>query len=306
MYKRKALLIILVIINLLVSACKYIVLPPGLDMGSTKSSGEWDAVATGISQAASGDLHIDITIRNGTGNWSTMKAVEGKPAILTAKDGKTHNCDTVFVGTGGHRLAPGFQMRGYIGGTKAKQETRLIYVECAGVSTDAAKKLTVDYMAYGGDLDYYHQDDRSSSGTLKIDLEELASDLSYPIFEKVDGLIKPVDVQVQALSDNVVRLTDLKRTAEGFEFTWENANPTEFPLKIHIGNPPVIGNDGIIYGYYEIMDLASTPLAPAAGKAEWTTKTRVPQDVTGCYILLSVESKNMRLYVNHVLDITDK
>ncbi len=305
---RKALLIIPLIVNFVITACVYVVLPPGLDLGSASKSGDWDAVVTGVSQTTAGDLHVDITIRNGTGSWSTMKAVEGKPAILTTSDGKTHNCETVFVGTGGHRLAPGFQIRGYTGGTKSKPETQLLYVECAGVNAESAAKLAVEYLSFSGDLDYYHQDEGASTGTLKVELGEIEENLSYPIFDQdiVDQLITPYDTSIPALSDNAIRLISLQRNDEGFEFTWENNNPTEFPLKIHIGNPPVIGSDGIIYGYYQIMDLATTPLTPSGGKVEWSTKTAVPPDVSNCFILMSVESKNMRLYVNTLLDIRDK
>jgi hypothetical protein len=98
----------------------------------------------------------------------------------------------------------------------------------------------------------------------------------------------------------------VQRTDKGLEFKWQNENPTEFALKTHIGNPPVIGEDGIIYGIFEIMDLASVPLTPAGGKVDWTTEVAVPQEVKGCYILLSVESKQMRLYVNYALDITSQ
>ena len=134
----------------------------------------------------------------------------------------------------------------------------------------------------------------------------VATDLTYPIYKEVDGLVRPANIEITALSDNIISLVDVQRTTEGFEFKWRNYNPTEFALKIHIGNPPVIGSDGIIYNRYEIMDLADTPLTPSGGDTEWTTKAAVPQDVSGCYILLSVESKNMRRYVNYAIDITDK
>jgi hypothetical protein len=305
MSKRKALIPFLIIINLLISACVYIVLPEGLDTAKSKESKGWSAVVTNVSQTAAGDLRIDLTIRNQTNDWSMMKAVEGKPAVLSS-DGKTTNCDGALVGTGGHRLAPGFQMRGYTAGTKAEPKTQLIYVECKGAQLASGAKLTIDYISYSGELDYYHQEEGSATGTLKLDLDKVETDLTYPIYEPVEALLQKKDVSITGLSDNVLTLLDTQRTEKGFEFKWQNYNPTEFALKLHIGNPPVIGSDGIIYGYYEIMDLASTPLTPAGGKVEWVTKAAVPQDVKDCYILLSVESKNMRLYVNYALDITDK
>ena len=158
MSKRKAMISFLILINLLVVGCVYIVLPEGLDVQESKGSRGWSAVATNVSQTNTGDLHIDLTIRNQTNDWSMMKAVEGQPAVLTGGDGKDHDCETVFVGTGGHRLAPGFQMRGYTAGTKSEPKVQLIYVECQGVQADPGAKLAVDYLSYSGELDYYHQE----------------------------------------------------------------------------------------------------------------------------------------------------
>lgn len=305
MRMRKAVIPILILVNLLVSACKYIVLPAGLDTQSSIVSKGWSAVVNGVSQTAAGDLHVDLTISNETAEWSMMKAVEGQPAILTS-GGKEYNCETIFVGTGGHRLAPGFQMRGYIGGTKVKPEVQLLYVECAGVQAAAGAELAIDYVSYSGELNYYHQEEGEAKGTLKLNLDEIAADLTYPVFEPVEGLIRQPDLSILALSDNVINLLDVQRTSDGFEFKWQNTNPTEFALKIHIGNPPVIGSDGIIYGWYQIMDLATTPITPSGGTTQWSTMAAVPAQVTDCYILLSVESKNMRLYVNYAIDITHK
>lgn len=305
MSMRKALIPILILINLLGSACVYIVLPEGLDMAELKESKGWSAVVTNVGQTDAGNLRIDLTIRNQTNDWSMMKAVDGEPAILTS-GGQAIECDPAFVGTGGHRLAPGFQMRGYTGGTKSEPTIQLIYVECEGATAAPGAKLSIDYISYSGELDYYHQEEGSETGTLELDLDKVEQNLAYPIFEPVEGLIQPSDVSITGLSDNVLTLLEAQRIEKGFEFKWQNYNPTEFALKLHIGNPPVIGSDGIIYGYYEIMDLASTPLTPAGGKVEWVTNAAVPPDLTGAYILLSVESKNMRLYVNYAIDISDK
>ena len=98
----------------------------------------------------------------------------------------------------------------------------------------------------------------------------------------------------------------MQRTDTGLQFTWQNSNPSEYDLNVRIGNPPVIGEDGILYGYFEIMDLESPPITPAKGTAEWTTKVAVPKDVKGFYILLSAESGKQRLYANFAIDITDK
>ena len=152
MSTRKALIPVLVCV-LLNCACGYIVLPEDVGGPSAGSEG-WSAVATNISTADTGDLHIDIALQNKTGDWSAMQAAEGEPAVLRVGD-KTTNCDTVFVSSGGHRLAPGFQMRGFIGGTKAEPVTQLIYVECAGAEVASEAKLSINYVYFTGQYNYY-------------------------------------------------------------------------------------------------------------------------------------------------------
>jgi hypothetical protein len=48
------------------------------------------------------------------------------------------------------------------------------------------------------------------------------------------------------------------------------------------------------------------PITPAGGESEWTTDVKIPPDLDNIYILLSVEDRQMRLYVNHLIDITDQ
>jgi hypothetical protein len=307
--KPKILLVLTLIACALLSSCKYIVLPEGVESPKLSQNNQetkaWFAYATRIDQTASGDLRIDITIRNDTGEWSTMRAVENKPAVLTS-GGKSTNCETVFIGTGGHRFAPGFQMRGYTTGLKSAPETQLLYVECKGAQAEAGAKLIIDYLSFQGELDDYKPEDNRISGKLELNLDEVVSDLTYPVAELVEGLVLQPGGGITGLSDNVVTLLDTQRTETGLLFTWQNFNPTKFPLKTHIGTPPVIGADGIIYGLYETIDLADVPLTPPNATAEWETKVSVPQDVEGFYILLSVESKKPRTYLNYVLDISDR
>jgi hypothetical protein len=291
-------------------ACVYIVLPEGLETPEAIVDGTelkaWNAIVTNVGKSDSGDLHIDITIRNDTGDWSTMRAVTEKPAILTTSDGKATNCDTVFVGTGGHRLAPGFQTRGYTTGKKDNLKTQLIYVECKGATVDAGSKLAIEYTSFEGILDDYDPEANKTEGVLELNLVDVVADLQYPIATPVEGLIQDTGVSITALSDNVVNLLDVQRTDTGFQFTWQNFNPTKFPLKTHLGTPPVIGSDGIIYGFYESLDIVPIPITPPNEKVEWTTEVAVPKDVTGFYILLSVESNKPRTYVNYLVDISDK
>jgi hypothetical protein len=303
MSTRKALIPVLVC-ALLTCACGYIVLPEDVG-GSSAGSAGWSAVATNVSTSDAGDLHIDITIQNNTGDWSAMQAAEGKPAVLAAGS-ETTNCDTVLVSTGGHRLAPGFQMRGFIAGTKAEPRTQLIYVECQGAEAASGAKLSIDYIYFTGQYNYYEPEANKADGKLEINLDEVATDLTYPIAEPVEGLIQEPDTEITALNEVVLTLTGVTRTDTGMQFTWQTSNPGEYPTYVHIGNPPVIGADGIINGRYETPDIVSVPITPAGGTAEWTTEVAVPQDATGLYILLSAESGKARLFANYAIDITDK
>jgi len=293
---------------LLTSACAYIVTPvPDVTPTSASASGAstgWSAMVTNVGKSDAGDLHIDITLRNETGAWSAMQTAANKPAVLTASGGKTTNCDTVFVGTGGHRLAPGFQMRGYTGGTKAEPKTQLLYVECKGAAAAPGSKLSVEYSYVTGEFNYYVPTNPISA-KMELNLDKVVKDVKYPI-ALVEGLIEKPGANIDAINKCTLTLTDVKRTATGLEFAWQTNNPGEYPTYVHIGIPPVIGTDGIIYGFYESPNLADTPIDLPGQKAEWTTAVAVPKDVTGLYILLSVESKQQKLFVSHVIDITDK
>jgi len=305
MRMKKALVPVLISV-LLLSACDYIVLPEDLDSYNSQVSEGWNAVVTNVGKSDTGNLHVDLTIQNKTGDWSAMQATATKPAVLTARDGKATNCDTVFVGTGGHRLAPGFQMRGYVGGTKAEQKTQLLYVECKGAEAAAGSTLAIDYSYVTGEYNYYYPDENKVDATLEVKLDEVATDLTYPVAEPIEGLIQKPGTEITAINNVILVLTGIRRTDTALLFTWQTNNPGGYPSYVHVGNPPVIGADGVIYGFYETPDIVSVPITPAGDKAEWTTETAVPQDAKGLYILLSVESKKQRLFANYAVDITDK
>jgi hypothetical protein len=305
---RRKNLIPIIICSLLLYACAYIVVP---DLGDSTNptpamSKGWTGFVTNVIQSDTGNLHIDITIRNETSDWSAMHTVEGRPAVLTTSDGKNANCETVFVGTGGHRLAPGFQMRGYITGSDAEPKTQMIYVECAGAKASSGARLAIDISYVTGEFNYYYPETNKVDTILELNLDEIAKDLKYPVAESIPDLILNSDFQISAMSNLVITLTDAKRTDEGLQFTWHSYNPSDYALSARIGIPPVIGEDGIIYGIYQSPDRATSPTAPAKGEAEWKTSVSVPKDVKGLYILMSVESKKLRLFVNYAVDITDK
>ncbi|HMK09420.1 MAG TPA: hypothetical protein VK449_10350 [Anaerolineales bacterium] len=296
---------ILVSPMLLSLACAYIVLPEGLETSSSASSKGWLALPTSVTTTADGALRVDLTLRNETGDWSAMKAGEDKPAVLHA-GGADHECTTVFVGTGGHRVAPGFQLRGYTAGTAAKPEVQPVYVECPGVALQPGATLSIDYSYVTGPYNYYEQEKGRVDSTLEIGLDEVAQNLAYPVGESIEGLVQKPSKAMEAINKINLELTGVRRTVDGLEFSWKATNPGEYPSYVHIGNPPVIGADGILYGFYETPDIISAPITPAKGTAEWTTEVAVPADVGGLYILLSVETGKARLFANYAIDITDR
>jgi len=309
--KKVVLIPILLVCTMISLSCAYVVLPEGVENMSDGTHAEnagWAGIVTNVSEADAGALHIDITIRNDTGDWSTMRAADGKPAILTTSDGKTTSCGTVLISTGGHRLAPGFQMRGYTMDGNDQPETQLLYVECEGAVATSGATLSIDYVSFDGELDYYVEVEETNKveGTLELNLDDVVKDLAYPVASSIEGLIQDSGTEMIALSENVISLLEAQRTDSGFQFTWQNFNPSKFALRTHIGIPPVIGDDGIIFGVYQTLDMPEVPLTPAQGSVEWTTEVAVPEDVGNLYILLSVESKKPRTYLNYALDITGK
>ncbi len=304
MIDRKRLLIASLAVALAAAGCGYIVTPADESSPTPAVGSGWAGVATKVEPAGDG-LHVDLTITNSTGSWSAMKATAGKPATLTGSDGKTTDCATVVVGTGGTSIAPGFQIRGYTGGTKAAPKTQLLSVDCAGVAPAAGQKLSIPYDYVTGAFSYYTPP-TPTSATLAVDLDQVASDLTYPVATAIDGVVGPADAPIDAINHSTLTMTSADRTADGLTFGWKTDNPTKYPTYVHIGTPPVVGSDGVIYGYYESPHLADTPITPAGGTATWTTKVAVPTDVTGLYILLSVESEQQKNFVSHAIDITDK
>jgi len=302
--KTKKIALIL-LIGLILNACAYIVTPePNTTPISVASMG-WGAIVTKVGVTDSGDLRIEITLRNDTGDWSVMQATPNKPAVLTTSDGKTSNCETIFIGTGGNSLAPGFQMRGYTAGTKMKPETQLLYVECKGAKAESGSKLKISYSYSTGSLNYYVIS-KSINAAFDLDLNQVITDLKYPIAENVDGLITKPNIAIDAINQCKLTLKDVKRTDTGLELSWENSNSSQSPTYVHIGKPPVIDSMGIIYGFYESPHLADSPITPVGGVSDWTTSVTVPSDATGLYLLLSVESKQQRYFIFHVIDLTDK
>ncbi len=297
---------------LILAAAGYVVVPScdpgdhGWGCGSEQVLAKgWIAQATKIGTTDAGNLRIELAILNETGDWSAMQAVPAIPAVLTAANSQTTDCDTVLVGTGGHYLAPGFQMRGYTVGTEAQPETQLISVECKGASVAPGSRLAINVRYVTGQYNYYDKTANSADARLDVDLDRVATDLNYPIVTPVEGLIRQSSEKIVGLNEVTLTLLDAKRTDKGLEFQWQASNPSEYPSALHVGPPPVLGSDGILYGEYKDPGSVSAPLTSPGKTTEWTTSVNAPQDVKGFYVMVSVET-GTRLFTNYVIDITDR
>lgn len=139
---------------------------------------------------------------------------------------------------------------------------------------------------------------------MELNLGEITTDLSFPVGEPVDEVILAADTKVTALNNVTLVLAGVERIGPTLVLTWSTENPGDHATYVHVGNPPVIGDNGILYGYYESPDIVSAPITPAGGSVEWTTEAGVPEDVTRLIVLPSVESKQQRLFVNYALDVS--
>jgi len=300
----------LVLAGVALTGCDYIVPPVNFDTATPPPTDNgWSGVALGVSQS-NGSLHVDLAITNNTAQWSAMDVTASTAKVVDAS-GSSHDCATDYIGTskfvnsGGWYLPPGFVMKGYTGGTLQQPTTQPLFVECAGVSPAAGQKLSIDYKYITGAFNYYVAT-KPKSANMKVDLDKVAADTKFPVSDKVPHLpvVKPGD-KIPALNGCSLILVDAKRTDTGLQFDWESLAPGAATF-IHVGNPPVIGSDGILYGYYQSPHLADVPVTPAGGDTEWSTKVTVPKDVTGLYVLAPVETQQQKYFVDHLIDITDK
>jgi hypothetical protein len=130
--------------------------------------------------------------------------------------------------------------------------------------------------------------------------------MKYPTATPIANSIEKVGDKINAINNFTLTLTDAIRTDTGLELHWQDYNPSDYANYVHIGTPPVIGSDGIIYGLYEDPSIADATIALPKATAEWTTTVAVPKEVTNLYVLVSVETRQSKYFVSHVIDITDK
>lgn len=309
--RSRVTLALVVALAVAATGCDYIV-PPFDDSTPTPAvpSEGWGGVVTNVTDA-NGSLHVDLSIVNKTGDWSAMD-VAASTAKVTDTSGKSTTCATVFVGTSkfsngsGWFLAAGFVMKGYTTGTVTEPKTQLLYVECAGVTKAQAAKVAVSYSYVYGAFNYYVPS-TVFKDTLNLDLSKVVSDTKYPIAQSLPSLkIAKVGDAITGINACTVTLKTVTRTDTGLELDWESANPSKYPAYVHIGIPPVIGVDGILYGPYQSPHLADAPITLAGQSATWSTTVAVPASATGLYVLTPVETQQQKYFVDHVVDITDK
>jgi hypothetical protein len=317
--KMRTTLAAVIALGLAVAGCDYIVPPVEFSTPTPQLViGGWQGYALKVADV-NGSLHVELAIQNNNNDWGAMDVARSK-ATVKDKAGKETTCDKVFVGTSvfqkpgysetGWFLPPGFVMKGYTGGSKANPVTQLESVDCAGVSKSDGMKLTVSYTYILGPYNYYRQSDFLSD-TMTVDLDNVVTDLKYPRATDTTKAYKMGETMV-AINKCNFSLTAVARSDEGFTFAWHADNGTIYPAYVHIGDPPVIGDDGILYGFFESPHLSSPPLIPSVddagnrGEADWTTTANVPNDVMGFYILVPLESNQNKYFIYQLIDITDQ
>jgi len=302
-----AVALVLAIVMIAATGCRGFRRPMGLPTptpgpGETSSVGKgWSMFPITVAKTAAGDLRVELAVRNDTGDWSSMAAT-GEPAELMAKDGKKTPCETVKVGTGGHYLPPGFQIRGY---SLRGGETQTLFVECKGAEPAAGQQLNVPYAFIPGEYDYYAQDKNRTPAYVIVDLDLVSADLTYHLAEPYAVKSQAITEPISALNKCTLENTGIVRSADGIAMDWKVTNPGEYDTKVHIGTPPVLGSDGIIYGVRVSPDIVDQPFSPPKGEAAFKTEVSVPADVTGLYLLLSVEQSRERLFANYLIDLTE-
>lgn len=290
---------------LVLAGCDYIVIP---EQKSTpppaEAEGIWTAVAT-IVEETSDRLRVDLAIRNDTGDWSAMEIAEGGSVSLVDASGNSSRCGTAVVETGGVNIPPGFIMRGFTGGTRTEPQIELLRVECEGAAQAAGSKLRIPYSFTTGEFNFYRPDP-AQSDTLEVDLDSPIEDLAYPVGTETDLAVTKVGEPIEAINKIALTLVGFERTDGEIQFTWRTENATNYQAYVHIGNPSVIGSDGILYGRYTAPHLVDTPITLANESAEWTTSVAVPAEVQGLFALPGVESKQQKNYVSHAIDLTEE
>ncbi len=295
----------LLALGVVLAGCDYIVIPESKSTPPpAEAEGVWTAVATAVEDTPDG-LRVDLAIRNDTGDWSAMEMPEGASVSLIDGNGSRSTCSTAVVETGGTNIPPGFIMRGFTGGTRFDPQVELLRVECAGAALAEGSRLRIPYSFTTGEFNFYRPDP-PQRGVLEVDLDAVISDLAYPIGTETELTVVGVGEPIEAINKVLLTLTEVVREGDEIQFSWHTDNPTKYQAYVHIGNPSVIGSDGIVYGLYRAPHLVDTPITLANDSADWTTSVTVPADVVDLYAMPAVESKQQKNYVSHLVDLSEE
>ena len=250
-----------------------------------------------------GTLRIEFAARNDTGGWSAMRPADEEKSISLTAGGESYTCETAQIGSGGHYLPAGFQVRGYL---DRKGEVQAIFVECPSPGSLDGARLTVPYVIAVGEYDYYEKGENihETQMTVEIDPAQVPADLTYPVASGAEVEAGSLTDPIIALNECTLTLVEATRADEGFTFKWTIYNPGEYNTLVHIGNPAAVGEDGIIYNAWISPDRVEVPMAKPDQTAEFETVSAAPPDVTTPYLLLSVEQKRERLWTNYLLDLS--
>ena len=286
------------------SGCGYVVIPEAKSTPPPPTAGAaWSGTATSVEETTDG-LHVELAIRNDTGDWSAMEPAEGGAVSLVGSDGSRTPC-TAVVETGGTSIPNGFITRGFTGGTRSEPQTELLRVDCEGATVAAGSRLSILYQYSIGEFNFYRPESPQAD-TMVVDLDTVVADLAFPIGAETDLVTSKVGEPIEAINKILLTLTEFVRTDDQIEFSWHTENPTNYQAYVHIGNPSVIGSDGILYGRFRKPHLVDTPITLANDSAEWTTSVTVPADVQDLYVLPAVESKQQKNYVSHAIDLSEE
>jgi hypothetical protein len=155
-----------------------------------------------------------------------------------------------------------------------------------------------------GQYNYYDKSANETDTTLVVDLDNVEENLNYPIVTAVEGLLQKPEDEISGLNDVKLTLDGVTRTDTGLEFLWQAFNASAYPSALHVGPPPIICEDGILYGVYKDPGSVSSPLTSPGKTTEWTTQVQTPQDIKGCIIMVSVET-GTRLFTSYAIAIPD-
>jgi hypothetical protein len=180
-----------------------------------------------------------------------------------------------------------------------------LHVECKGAEASSGAKLTVPYTYIPGEYDYYAQEKGETEGKFEVSLDNLLPDLTFPVASAAYTAARAIDEPFSTLNKTTLSNSGATRTDDSITFKWKVVNPGDYDTKVHVGTPPVLGNDGIIYGARVSPDIVDQPFSPPKGEVEFETQVTVPRSVGLLYLLLSVEETRERLFSNYLIDLTN-